>query len=630
MKKGLKIAILSLPIALLLAPFRAFAQGGFGWFSEGIAWLIGAIGQLFSYIAGVFLTLAGSLVDLMLDLNISYITKDNDLVSTGWQISRDLANLGFVLAIIVIAFATIIQYKSYGAKKMLPKLIAAALLVNFSMAIAMPVIGFSNTITKFFLAGQINTGFGENVELSQAIAGAFGPQRFLMGQTEGGDPVAPSTGEDPGMFGGFGTAVIMATASVLFTIIFTTIATIVFFALAIMLMIRYVFLALLLILAPMAWLVWVIPGLENQFSKWWSNFFKWSFFAPAVSFFIYLTLVGAKELSTMSMSGIEGNFTGDLKNIMSQGAQMTILCGLMIGGLIAAQSLGIHGAKGAISVAKSAGNWGKRWAVRKGKQWGSTPFRAKYGKENKSLAERSQNWASQGGWKGMLGKTFSRPLSNISAVGEKAVGEYEKNAEKLTPLQIKSRLATTINLAQKIAYLKNLAKTGKLTGDEAAKYVNPKTKKQFANFGQNFNDIEKAAGMSAEMNEALKKNDMSALEQGSTKYIKPLKGKDVESMPWDSALRSSARGEGGLGFDNEKLNSLLDHQLRAVIKTNPTLTYKIIPTLGSEALGSFEEKYRKTIDSELAKATAGSDLHKKLQNTKKGFEKSIAKHTFNT
>jgi hypothetical protein len=628
MKKGLKIAILSLPIALLLAPFRAFAQGGFGWFSEGVAWAIGAIGQLFAFIAGIFLTLAGALVDLALDLNISYLTKEG-VIGVGWSISRDLANLGFVLAIIVIAFATIIQYKSYGVKKMLPKLIAAALLVNFSMAIAMPVIGFSNTITKFFLADQVGvgSGFGRNIELSQAIAGAFGPQRFLIQNAD--DPVAPSTGENPGMFGGFGIAVMKAVTSVLFTIVFTTIATIVFLALAFMLMVRYVYLTILLILAPMAWLAWVVPGLEGQFKGWWSNFFKWSFFAPLVSFFIYLALVSAQELEGVA-SGIEGNFKVDFKGIVSDGAQMIVLCGLLIGGLMAADKLKIYGANGAIGIAKSAGKWGTKVAARKGKQWGSTPFRAKYGKENKSLAERSQNWASQGGWKGMLGKTFSRPLSNISAVGEKAVGEYEKNAEKLTPLQIKSRLATTINLAQKIAYLKNLAKTGKLTGDEAAKYVNPKTKKQFANFGQNFNDIEKAAGMSAEMNEALKKNDMSALEQGSTKYIKPLKGKDVESMPWDSALRSSARGEGGLGFDNEKLNSLLDHQLRAVIKTNPTLTYKIIPTLGSEALGSFEEKYRKTIDSELAKATAGSDLHKKLQNTKKGFEKSIAKHTFNT
>src|SRR4030042_5966834 len=73
------------------------------------------------------------------------------MVHTGWQIVLNFANLGFVLAIIVIAFSTIFRRESYAMKQTLWKLIVAALLVNFSLVIAGAFINVSDIFSDFFL-----------------------------------------------------------------------------------------------------------------------------------------------------------------------------------------------------------------------------------------------------------------------------------------------------------------------------------------------------------------------------------------------------------------------------------------------------------------------------------------------
>jgi len=211
-----------------------------------------------------------------------------------------------------------------------------------------------------------------------------------------------------------------------------------FFAFAFMLMVRYVTLALLLILAPLAWLFWVIPDLEGMFKNWWHSFFKWVFFAPAVSFFIYIALESAKGLANASAAtaATGGNFiSGALKNIMVQGSQMILLSGLMIGGLIAAQKMGVYGANGAIGIAKRAGRWGTKKLDRTARRAGSYPFRVKYGKGEK--AKSAGEWArtlanSRTTFVGrQLSSLLARGLTNAESMGgEKIAKEVEQDVGK--------------------------------------------------------------------------------------------------------------------------------------------------------------------------------------------------------
>src|SRR3989344_8276587 len=116
---------------------------------NGLLSVIHGICYLVGYVASLFVNIGGSLVNWTLDLNSQVL--NNSTVSIGWTVSRDIANLGFVLAIIIIAFATILRIESYQMEKLPANLITAALLVNFSLVFAGIFIDFSGILTNFFI-----------------------------------------------------------------------------------------------------------------------------------------------------------------------------------------------------------------------------------------------------------------------------------------------------------------------------------------------------------------------------------------------------------------------------------------------------------------------------------------------
>ena len=107
-----------------------------------------ALAYLMGWIASAVFYFGGWLVDFALSIN--YEILKSPLIKSGAQIMLGFANLGFVLAIIIFAFATIFQLESYGSKKAFGRLVAAALLVNFSLFIAGAFIDVSHVFAKFF------------------------------------------------------------------------------------------------------------------------------------------------------------------------------------------------------------------------------------------------------------------------------------------------------------------------------------------------------------------------------------------------------------------------------------------------------------------------------------------------
>ena len=73
-------------------------------------------------------------------LNASIIKSPS--VKLGWTMTRNFANLGFVLAMIFIAYATMLRLQNYDIK-MLGRLVVIALLINFSLAISGVILDFS-------------------------------------------------------------------------------------------------------------------------------------------------------------------------------------------------------------------------------------------------------------------------------------------------------------------------------------------------------------------------------------------------------------------------------------------------------------------------------------------------------
>ncbi|MEK9194690.1 MAG: hypothetical protein AAB884_02660, partial [Patescibacteria group bacterium] len=311
------------------------------------------IGLLLSHVGSVVFGFSAYLTNFALEFNFKILDENvNSIVPTGWVIVRDIANLGFVLVIIVIAIATILRREEYGVKKLLPKLIGAAIIVNFSLVVAGVFIDFSHVLSAFFfnkIAG------GNYIDIASNLASAFDPQKLLSAKDAG-----PFGLDLPSDLSGL-EVIIESMTNLVFIAFFTFTASFAMLALALMLLARYLWLTFLLIISPIVWLFWIIPLLSSQFSKWWSKFLKWTFFAPAVSFFVYLSIKsveGLKNFSGTASSKGEVIFEGQsslFTTIMSHGAQMIVLVGLLIGGIMLAENMGITGARASMGLAKKMG-----------------------------------------------------------------------------------------------------------------------------------------------------------------------------------------------------------------------------------------------------------------------------------
>jgi hypothetical protein len=329
------------------------------------------IGYIMATASTLFLTLSGLLVGVANHLQTLIFSSQNVIVTLGWTIVRDVANLGFVLAIILMAFTTVLRLEQYRAQKTLPKLIGAAILVNFSLEIGKIIINFAQVLTNFFLDRiAVNP-----LTIGTTLLAAFGPQRFIEGLnfSSFGEILTAMTSMAIGMI-----------VSPYFITMFNLIMSFVMLILAFMLLIRFLYLSVLMIVSPIIWLFWVIPGLTGQFNKWWNKFLEWVFFAPIMAFFLYLTYYTAQGIGKFTpepakfdnvLSGLAATFS----NVFFAGIEVIVLGGMMIAGLIMAQNMSITGAKGMATigqklgkgVTKGVGAWTVGDGAQKLEQWGA-------------------------------------------------------------------------------------------------------------------------------------------------------------------------------------------------------------------------------------------------------------------
>ncbi|MDE2019653.1 MAG: hypothetical protein KGJ13_04910 [Patescibacteria group bacterium] len=375
-------------------------------------WLIGklayGIGYLVAWIAGVAIGVEAWLIDVMLSLNSQVFSAG--IVQTGFGIMLSLANLIFVLGIIIIALATILRNQSYGIKQLLWKLIVIAMLVNFGLVIMAPIVGIGNTLTQYFLncidpkVGCNNApGAANNSSYSDfatALVTKFQPQNGFLALG-----LATTTGQgaitqtNPDVASSFSTAsglgnMMVPIFSLLFmgaclTIIVVTLATLVF-----MLLIRYIYLVMLAVLLPLAWASWVFPKFSHYWSRWWSELFRWTFFPFLVVFFIYLALVTATPINLQQADlqaytsqsntiwAALGNFLTKLFTpIIANGVNQIIIVALCIGGIFAANKLGIAGADAAMKTLGSAKDATMGYIGKQTKKAGRATFRAAKGEQ---------------------------------------------------------------------------------------------------------------------------------------------------------------------------------------------------------------------------------------------------------
>lgn len=296
------------------------------------------------FISGIFdlFVLLGAFL-ITLGLKLTAQVYNFNAVQSGFAVTLSIANLGFVLALIIIAIATILRRETYGYKQTLWRLIAMAILINFGLVITAPIVGFANGISSYF-TNSIQGGtagisaFTTNMA-NQLQVGAAQQAPTLDSQNSPADTFA------------------QALLSLVFTIIFKFVVVMAFFTLGILLFLRFIWLAVLLIVLPFAWITWIFPSLSHEFSNWWQKFIHWTFFSPAALFFIWLAMNISqgfiKSASTGSTAGGALASATGLPGVVDQLANNIIVVGIMIGGLLAASKLAGGAGSFAVKQAKS-------------------------------------------------------------------------------------------------------------------------------------------------------------------------------------------------------------------------------------------------------------------------------------
>ncbi len=203
----------------------------------------------------------------VLERFITYTTFFPPVLYFMWTIVRNFVNLFFILILLIIAFGTIFDNPRYNYKELLPKLIIAALLINFSFLIGRVLIDVSNLLSSVFL-----NSVGSNV--GQIWANGFGASKLIA--TNGSGILSQALSVEQ--------AGIKVIITVLFSIILIFVGGFTMLIAGLMALIRIPVLWFLLVVSPIAWIASILPTTRQWTTKWWQEFLSWTFFMPIYLF----------------------------------------------------------------------------------------------------------------------------------------------------------------------------------------------------------------------------------------------------------------------------------------------------------------------------------------------------------
>lgn len=185
-------------------------------------------------------------------------SEQGKAIQTVWQLIVNIANVLLVIAFLFVVFsqATSVGLSNYGIKKMLPKIIAAAILMNLSFFICAVGVDIANVLGQS-VAGIIQVGMDA---LPPPPSGVYDGD--IKGGSDGGD-IAMFT-----LISGLGLAGLIVTGNIFLVLPMLATAAVAMFTAFAVIMFRQIALVIMIILSPLAFVAWVLPNTESWFEKW--------------------------------------------------------------------------------------------------------------------------------------------------------------------------------------------------------------------------------------------------------------------------------------------------------------------------------------------------------------------------
>lgn len=228
-------------------------------------------------------------MDWVFDIISGYLkTRPLDTVTSSsmfkaWEVMRNFANAAFVIAFLVLIYSQLTSFglSNYGVKKMIPRLIIAAILVNASYWICAVAIDISN-ILGFSLQGIFiglrNTIMGNNANSWDLVSWESITSFILSGGAIAGAGIAGAVALTTTLAGSFAVGGVALILVPILLGAFLTVLVVLFILAA-----RQALITLLVIIAPLAFVAYIMPNTEKWFEKWRGLFMTMLIMFPAFS-----------------------------------------------------------------------------------------------------------------------------------------------------------------------------------------------------------------------------------------------------------------------------------------------------------------------------------------------------------
>ena len=232
----------------------------------GMSWIICPVMNTLASINDT----AFSALKNFLEIDAKVITNND--IKGAWEKFRDIANVAFIGAFLIVIYSqmTGTGISNYGIKKIIPRIVVAAVLINISFWVCALMVDISNIV-----GSSIYNLLGDSINIGGGDSGHEGWNAVVGGLLTGGIVIALVAALI------FAPTVLLAVAVVL-----------------IILIARQAFVILLIAMSPLAFTAYLLPNTEQWFKKWWKAFVAVLMVYPTVGLVFGASTLASRVLGT--------------------------------------------------------------------------------------------------------------------------------------------------------------------------------------------------------------------------------------------------------------------------------------------------------------------------------------------
>jgi len=314
-----------------------------------------SVASILMMLSSLILILSGWFFDMVVKYSVVEMAKHigdsegiGNSINVAWKTLRDIANMAFIFVLLYAAFKTMFDTNFSAFNTTVKNIIIIALLINFSLFFSKVVIDASNIVA---------VGFYKSIA-SESIT-----LPLLPPPTNKIEGISPGYMKMLGMQTLYGSDVLNLKDSNDQTIkldagqilIFGVLGSVLMFIAAIILLIagimftaRFVILIFLMILSPIAFIAFIVPGMKKHFDDWQSSLVNQAFFAPL---FFALTWVvfklGNALITSIGQTGGQlSTISTDPKGALPLLVNYVLIIGFSIAALIFSKQIAMKGSAG--------------------------------------------------------------------------------------------------------------------------------------------------------------------------------------------------------------------------------------------------------------------------------------------